>query len=610
MKQSFYKTFFLAFFFAFCLYSQLPAATVQNAKMLNLATEFLSLTFTTPYNPNYADNKFAADLIYPVANFGLNFTLSIPEIPKLSKKEKNTLESEFISAIFKLNNNEMLVHFDKFAKGPLAKAEKVFFATDQNPSSKTSLSKRSAALKTLNSEFVKAITSFEDSKPFKSLLQNIKAQVAKINPKALVTHSFMINELTLPPKNKTGFSSLFAKNVDRAKIIALLPRFSMFNDNEKTLWAKIPQIVYMDFPCNYLVSPKQPEIKALIKVPHNLGDMIFFDVSHSFPYNFWINERAADILDSNSKASFYKKINDNVQTYAKKLFDESKPITKEEFLKFQKKLNDVLIDHKASFTKKIKEGIDQAAPTLKNSKAAATFGPVAENEFTLPESSTGFSLIPPDEIDLDEDVSKSELQTKTDKLLVEYKALRTELKNYYKICQQHALDFKKLLQDKKTISNAGFKKILDSDAKLSAAFAKVLMKDAAKAGKYINLRERFKKFIDLAASLYTCSDILAYREKNTAAASSIKEALMMARQLIDYWNDARVLSYDKPSYFERFALELARKGKNTDEDAFRYFYSQIFSLCGEYETCSTKLEGADLSDFIKAEFAKAMNVLK
>ncbi len=427
MKHRNCKFFLWTLLFAIFVFCQVSAAT---KKMETLNNESLSFTFTTPYNPNYLENRFAADLIYPVTNFNLDFSLSVPETPAMSNKEKNVIELEFTRAVYKFNNHQMYNHFDKFVKGPLAKAEKVFFDTEADPSSKTSLTKRSAALKTLNSEFVKAVTGFEETQSFKSLLQNIRSSISKVNPNARVTHSFMINELTLPPKNSNSLSSLFGKNTDRSKVIALLPKFSMITDNDKTLWAKIPQIVYMDFPCNYLITPNQPEIKALIKAPHNLGDMTFFDASYSFPYQFWQDERSSDIFDSEKKKTFYGIINECAKLYAERLFDKSKAITKEEFLKLQKKMNDAIVSHKSSYIEKMKKSLFDAAPNLKNTKSASTFGLVVENEFTLPDSNTGFSLRPPDEIDLDEDISKSGIKTKTDKLLSEYKALHNELKKY------------------------------------------------------------------------------------------------------------------------------------------------------------------------------------
>ena len=571
-----------------------------------IATYKFNKYFCEVYNPlNVIAKKPATtipDMIYPDTTFLLQMTITGSD-EKLTPKEKRLISNyDWQDSTEKIKEKYFAKAFAPL-NSAIKKAEAVFKKT-QKLAPKDQNKKRDAALKKLNITFHKFVDGLENNKSILTFISVIKKNILKLMPNAKFHHTILVENQPLPSKKKGLLSGWTAKSASRKKFIDGLDRFGKINYSQKENEPMFPIVAYVDFPCEYIVSPMGPEINGLIKIPNRLSKDNFFHIHHTFNERDWPRIRKADTLKSEHFPGKLYKLSDE---FAEKLFKNKMAPT--EFAN----LNQKLIKTAKAEQKKLATDIENTLynQVFKGNKltneAKQKYRFIENWEFELPGDETELSFCIPTSINTNLKFTQKDLEQELEEYLTRFAPLSKNLKTFNEKIQKAAIDLDKAIIKQKKTSNKDLKSIF-TDKKVSEPLAILTMRNKKHANSFINNWENLKKFVKLSKSLWTKADILKYKNNKPKVAAELKSLLLKGHQLFNCWQDARVNSFDRHEYLKRTAAQLAKTNspKSTEAYEFLKMYASTFvsEIKWAIKTANADTKSEDIKKAIKSLFSK------
>lgn len=555
--------------------------------------------YTKPYNPiAMLDYQPVDGLLYPKAFIELTTTITVPQKTEVSEQINKFLDALIKNYKMPEINPDLWIqdvlnqYFSSFEKQSLKKVADVFKKTQTLTEKDIKL--REAAVKTLNQDFLKLMKGMEQNKGITAAIKKMKTAIVnelkksqKVTISGLDVHfNLSINSLKAPTIHTGLLSKLSNSNKSRDLFYSKLPTFSFFNPNSSSKYPKVNNIVYFDFPCEYIKFPSTPDFKVMVELPADLGSEGLFFVHHALllrelknPHRTMTTSHADGIFSSFMKFS---------DEYAKLLFSDD-GISLEEYEELNKNFRSEVVSQKTILGKLIEKTINNAIeeqnPGGTNKISKVSYVVDGPTGYDYPDAFTYIELADPEKIDLETEVSveefKNKIQALNDEVLIVFKAFEEHCKQ----SMNFVTEFKEYIDKQERVKNSDFKSFLQKD-KTADHIRLISMLELKMATRFINDLGRLQNLMAQAKALWTMSDIVGYTKEESKLNSAIqplKNLLLKLMTLQYYWQSARVYSYDTNLDLKERLIDVVSANNADETQGFDFLQKWVHSLYSSFK---------------------------
>jgi hypothetical protein len=395
-----------------------------------------------------------------------------------------------------------------------------------------------------------------------------------------------INGFQAPTLHTGLLSKLSNSNKARDLFYSKLPTFSFFNPKSSSKYPKVNNIVYLDFPCEYIKFPINPDFKVMFELPADLGPEGLFFVHHALLLRELKNHhRTISVTHADGIFSSFLNFSNE---YAKLLFSKN-GMSLEDYEELNKNFRTEVVSHKSIFGQFIEKTINNAITeqnpggTNKISKVAYVVdGPTG---YDYPDAYTHIELADPEKIDLETDVSveefKNRIQALNDEVLIVFKAMEEHCKQ----SMDFVTGFKEYMDKQDRVKNSDFKSFMQKN-ETSAHLRSISMLELKMATRFINDLGRLQHLMSQAKALWTMSDIVAYTQEESKLNSAIqplKNLLLNLMTLQYYWQSARVFSYDTNLDLKERLLDVVSANQADENQGYDCLHKWVYSLYSSFK---------------------------